>query len=772
MEKPPQERGENEGGAPTALGPSDLACPSPPAEGEGPLDAAVSAGGRFDKVPGAAPAYRSADELPGAPLSEGAPPGPPLSRRPYGRVPAGKFPSLLHFDAGSLMLTGVSVGLALYDWALQMLKGAPGLLQPGASLPANSGKPRLRPPKACARCSLLGRVGPSSPVFSTCSAKACGALFRRRGPRRRRQVSAGSYLYEPWGSPPLGEEAGALGPPATSAHSVPSHGTLQPEGPCEGAPSSPPCGLGGSASGAPEEGGPPVQTAQGAARVATSAVRRSLKYFASRASAAGREFEGCAAASASLSPVLRLTEGVLLLGPTEQLGGPPRRDKAAEGFSRGSGRSRGAAVATAVAAAAAAATTIGAAAAAGPHGRGVRAAGNLTSSVTMGAPQGPPYPARMRPRGFRGDSKTAAARLRLRMRASGRGPLAEALRCSRSAGAICSEGSHRGPRRSCCEEGLLDSELGAFAIQGAPSRVPQPSRWEGLEDAQGALYGSTETGDSCGACEEGPLAGSRASSFARTACLTRGCNHAAARVEQQAQQPLWHQRLPGASAVRRPELEWALDCITSVATELSMTKDSSRRSPLLHAAGAHHAQELIIAGEGSPRRAPLSAGARCTPTWIEEEEECCCTESPDEPPDVKDVNTFRGPPLSWGPPSPSGMPPQEAVRLEGPPGLTEVQGASQPLKSLRSSCPQSVPASAGAPQGSGRGSPAGLGGPLFSSRAYIGSPQLPRGPRPGLEGPTVTRVTPTAKPMRPRKRRDGASKNAPSQTASGGPFDR
>ncbi|KAL8455903.1 hypothetical protein Emag_000277 [Eimeria magna] len=778
MEEALQRRGENEGGDPTSLGPSQPACASPPAESEGPLDAAVSPGGSFNKIPGAAPGLRSPDEQPEGPLLEEAPPSCSSNGRPYGRALPAKSANLLHFDAGSLMLTGVSVGLALYDWALQILKGAPGLLQPGGPPLASSGKPLMGSTKACPRCILLGRVELASPVSPGCSTKACGGLFRRGGPRRRRHDSAGSSLYAPWASP-LNEEAGASGAPAASCLRGPPHRTLQPEGSCAGVSSSPSCDLEGPphavSTGPPLEGGPPVQTAQAAARVATSAVRRSLNFFASRASAAGREFEGSAQAAASSSSTTRLTEGVLLLDPPAPIGGPPpglprgpsKNDKAARGFFRGSGRSRGTAVA-----AAAAATS--AAAAAGRHGRGIRAADILASPVALGAPQGPPQPAKMGPLGFRGDSKTAGARLRLGMKASGKGPLAEVLRCSRSAGAICSEGPHRGSRRSCCEEGPLESELVAFAIQGPPSRASQPSRWEGFEDVPGAFYDSTETRDLCGSSEKGPLAGLRASCPGCTACSIESCHQAAPHaVEPRVQQPLWQQRLPGSTAVRGPELEWALDCMTAVTTELSETKNSSRQKPLLHAAPTQHAQELVIAGERSPRQTPLSAGARCSPTWIEGDEGCRCSQNPEDPLDLKDANTILGPPLSWGAPSASGSSfksSQETVRPEGPDGLTEAPGAPQ-RKSFRNPCPHIVPASAGAPQGSLRGSAAGMGGPLFSLRASTGSPPLPRGPLPWLEGPTVTRVTPTLRPRRRCRRREGAFENAPGQAASGGPPD-
>ncbi|KAL8275570.1 hypothetical protein Esti_000521 [Eimeria stiedai] len=725
MEEAPQGIEASEGGAPTALA------------GEGPLDEAVSVGGSLDKVSSASSEYRSPDESPGGPFPERAPPNSPSNGRPYGRAPAGKSPNLLHFDAGSLMLTGVSVGLALYDWAIQILKGAPGLLQPGGPLLTSSGKPLPGPSRACARCILLGRAGPSSAVSPSCFTKPCGGLFRRRGPRRKRHSSAGSCLYEPWASCP-GEEAGLLGAPTTSSPRGPPQETLQPEGPCGGNSSSPSPALEGppqaDSSGAPSDGPPPPS-----------------------------EFTGGAEAAAASSPPLRPTEGVLLLDLSEKLGGPqagdlkgpPRRDKAAEGFSRGNGSLREAAAATAVAAAAAA---TGATAAAGLHGRGIPAADVFASPVALGAPQGPPQPARTGPLGFKGDSKTAPARLRLRMKASGRGPLAEAPRCSRSARAICSGGSHRGPRRSCCKESPLDSELVAFSIQASPSKASQPSRWEGLEDVSGALYGSTETGDSCGASEEGALAGLRASSLPCTACLTGSCHQAAAHaVKQQEQQPLWQEKHPGAPAVRGPELEWALDCITAVATELSKTKESSEQKPVLHAAPARHAQELAIAGKRSPMQTPLSAGAHCAPTWIKGKEGCCCTPRPDDP-----LNMVWGAPLSWGPPGPSGSSfrsPQATVRPKGSVGLTETQGTPQ-RKSPRSSCPQIVPASAGAPQGSARASLAALEGPLFSSRASNGSQQLPRGPLPGLDGPTVIRVTPTARPTRPRRRGEGAPKNA------------
>ncbi|KAL8429379.1 hypothetical protein Efla_001217 [Eimeria flavescens] len=776
----------NTGGSSTthALGPSEPpGGPSPPtSRWVGPFTPRVPFSGSSKALlqcPGSSKDPFAGAPDGGAPLT-GSPPSEgfgntPLSGSPPVRGPGGP-PSLLHFDAGSLLLTGVSVGLAVYDWALHIVRGAPGLLQPGGPpAAANSEKPVVGPHHACTRCLLLGKAAgsPHPPMSTLCHRKPYGGpSLRRRGTPHRRQESAGQCSYETWGLPlrvggPLrgpreGNSRGASAPPP------------QAEDMADGPLFLPPTVQGPDAATASEgpssEEGAPLPTAESAARVAASAVRRSLRYFAARASAAGLEFEGPPQGPPpppATSP-LRVRESVLLVDPPGLLRAPEARPLF-RGPSRGgapvTGRLSRASQRPLKAAAAAAA------AAGGNSLRLHRAADGPGSPLSLGVPQGP-YgpPGRIASRDFKGDSKTAAPRLCLRMQASGRGSLTSAVLCSSSGQTACCGG----PRRFCEEETAADPQLVvAIPMQGPPSaRAPEHSLWGPPQEA--AHGGPIEPGSPYKG-PWGPRPDTRGSGAPCRGCLQGGsqCPTAAAAVLRQQQQ----QEQQRISWARRggPHLRWALSRVTAVGKQLLYPKDSTaaERAPLPATARQRPREgpnALQQAGRGQQQR--VSARSPPHPSLAEKGGSLCCCQPSDGGP-LLDLKQAEGPSPSWRGPSASNSPlvfPKHAREPpEEPSSLGEAHGPPQG-RGPRSSWLQAVPPSAVSPLGRGVPLAAAAAGSIFAARGWPGGRQLWGGPLSELESLTVTRVTPTAKPSgRPRRHaRGGPLKGA--LLASKGPL--
>lgn len=702
-------------------GPPPRACSLQKAEDD-------TAGGGLRGAPGASDEELSSC-IPGdQPLAEapaGSCAGPSSASLAVGPPggPSGGVPALLHFDAGSLLLTGVSVGLALYDWALHIVRGAPGLLHPAGSQPAGAGGGAPQgSPHPCRRCALLG-MGGIPPVASPGSARKAGGGSRRRGPPRRSQGSAmpptcGSWAPAPRGGP-LEDQPALLLPREASLTGVSVSSALEDP-------------LGGRSAGEPLLR-LPFLSAQATASTATSAVRKTRRYFAAKASAGSEAAQGGGAEGGPEQFPLRITDGTamgdeegLMLCP-EIL---PKGQAAASLKARGiAGASAKADLARDAAAQAVAATAVESTSRAFPSAEG------LAVQVTLGAPKGPSRLARSGLLGFRGDTKTAASRLRLRLRHSRGAFLPHSTLCTSAGGAP--PGRPPNCPRECCEPG--GPELVAIALhgisQGSPARPGSPQECpipQGTEGPQGHPHSAPNE------------AGVTASFRSHPSDCGRAIPHNDPGGPLQREQ---HQQKGQEAPLPDPDLRWALRRIRAVALQLKEV--TARRMTPQGDTGIATSPTVNTSTSESLGNPEWSGPAlRTPPAGKIEGSEPFCSRGLEETLDREDTSSGQAAPWeSACSGAPSGSPGQ---LLTGEAVLRQRCSRGAPQRGPRGSWLQVVPASAGASPTSTKIAGSPLNPSLIPWGPWVDEP--PARNTLELGGLTVTRVTPKVKPQGPRRR--------------------
>ena len=753
----------------------------------------------------AAAAAAGASGAPGSPVAPGSPGAPGEG----GGAPGGP-PSLQPFEADSLLLAGVSVGLALHDWAVQILRGAPQLLQAGGPPPTSSGLKAGGGPEACIRCALLGLGGgPAGSTASPCNGNKPSGGPRKRGAPRRRHGSA----------VPSRTEEGSLwsGPRAPGGPRLPRDLSLRRL--TGGGPPGEACIDSGGAPGSPAEtpeteGGPAgsslgfeyLPRAEEAARAATDAVKNSLRYFASKSSAAAEgppaAAEGPLAATQGPphtagsrgGPPPRPGDGIVLLdaeallgapeGPQDRLPSVPlHKDKCMQGTTK-------AAAATGASVAAAAAAAASAASATSRDGRSASLTSKppgpprvLGTPGSPGGPQGPPTLPKRAALGLRGLPKSAAASLRLRQRilVLGRGPFSTS--CDGAAeplpgdpsGAPASPGSPqgapsgapqgatsgasgRGPPRCSSGRRSLGPDAMNIPLQGGPQGPLSPHE-------RGSCCFSSPKRDREEA--EGPPTWGPQETVSVAAMETAVPPLQPHHQHSQRRDERGPQRGPHACC------SWALSRMRAAADHLNEGRLGApvpQGAPLSgdSAAAATGSLEVPEGPSGPFAAAPLSPKT--------------CTDTPNQC-----VDSARGAPssngieegaatssrsccpssaegsCSWGPRLPGvsyGSPRQRlpSQSAQGPLGSPSQRGSlGAPQRPFRGSGGPLSPACTGSSSGIQRASVGSflgpLGAPAPSNTQYTPWGEgAPSGGPLGLESLTIKRVVPTLRPQRPRRR--------------------
>ncbi|XP_026193535.1 uncharacterized protein LOC113147382 [Cyclospora cayetanensis] len=403
------------------------------------------------------------EQLPGCPPAGTSREAPP-DAAPAGRLVEGASP-LMHFEAGSLLLTGLTVGLALYDWSLQLAKGAPELLQPGRAAPAGEkGCPSRGLLPACPRCALVRNRGSCKAASPGNGCRGLGGI-RHRGPSSRRHVSAALRRCEVWES---SRDALLVGVPYHSyENSVRSFigpssecGSFVEGDLCEGE--------------AATKGLRPLPTAGEAARKAMSAVRRSLKVFAAKASPAEDIPHDILSGWPRQKLPPRLTNGMVRLDTDEFLNthGEPLQI-----FSKGEEvaphRTRAAEQRPCTSPYEESASSAVTGSARNGNNRDTFSSDGLKTSTGLGAPKGPTQFVRKGALGFRGYSKASAARLRLRLRQKEDPWICKSTLYNTSDESV--QAAFSSCPKKCCEIGHIDPKLVAIPLHRTSVEAHHPS---------------------------------------------------------------------------------------------------------------------------------------------------------------------------------------------------------------------------------------------------------------------------------------------------------